>query len=303
MIAIEVKELVKTYGELKAVDDVSLRIKEGEIFGLLGPNGAGKSTLMECMAGLKKYDKGQILIEGQDVNQLGKKLYNTIGVQLQETAYPEHLKVKELCKWFSDLYEKPADYNELLKKFHLSDKANNYVNTLSGGQRQKIAIILALIGKPHILFLDELTTGLDPNSKKEMWAEIKALKEVGLTIFLTTHNMEEASYLCDQIAVLDEGKLLLVDTLDQVIASTQLNHEVSFKAGIEEMQQLKSVLKIEAEVEFIQETVKVSSSHEDLITHVVLALNHYKIPYEKIQMKSPTLEDAYLKLTGKYWEV
>lgn len=303
MIAIEVKDLKKSYGGIEAVKDVSLQIKEGEIFGLLGPNGAGKSTLIECMAGMKSYDQGQIFIEGENIKNLGKQLYNTIGVQLQETAYPEHLKVKELCQWFSDLYDQPADYKKLLTRFKLDSKANHYVTTLSGGQRQKVAILLALIGQPRILFLDELTTGLDPNSKKEMWAEIKALKKMGLTIFITTHNMEEASYLCDQIAIIDEGNLLIVDTLEEVIASTKLNYEVSFKGSIKEMQQLREVIEVDAEIICIEDQVRVSSSHEDLITYVVLALNAHNISYEKIQMKSPTLEDAYLNLTGKAWEV
>jgi ABC-2 type transport system ATP-binding protein len=303
MYGIEVKGLIKNYGPLKAVNQINLRIKHNEIFGLLGPNGAGKSTLMECMTGIKKMDAGSVVIEGQDLIKAGQSIYDTIGVQLQETSYPDHIKVKELCEWFTSFYDQPRDYMPLLKQFHLESKLGSYVNKLSGGQKQKIAIILALIGNPKILFLDELTTGLDPASKKEMWSMIQSLKAEGMTIFLTTHNMEEATHLCDRIGIMDEGQLLVVDTLENVIRQTDLYQEVSFKAESSVMDSLKDVMSIEAEYDYKEGKVHILSQIEDLITHVILGLHHNGSHYQHIRMKHPTLEDAYLKLTGKKWEV
>lgn len=302
MNIIEVKHLTKRYGKFKAVDDISFTVEEGSIFGMLGPNGAGKSTTIECMIGIKKPDAGEINVAGMDVLKVGKKLYDQIGVQLQETAYQDKVKVKEICDFFKSMYDSPSDYMPLLEKFGLKDKLNNYVSNLSGGQKQKVAITLALIANPKVVFLDELTTGLDPKARREMWELVKELKEEGRTVFLTTHYMEEAAYLCDQIAIIDAGKLLVIDDVDGVIEKAELDHVVTFEADEQSSKSLENKLIAPARIKYNEGFVQVHSQDEDIISHVVLALNHHDIDYKQINVTRPSLEDAYLRLTGKKWE-
>ncbi len=302
MSIIKVKHLSKKYGSYRAVNDISFQVEEGSIFGLLGPNGAGKSTTIECMVGIKKPNGGEIQVAGMDVLRAGKKLYDHIGVQLQETTYQDKIKVKEICEFFQAMYKEPLDYMPLLKRFGLEDKLNAYVNNLSGGQKQKVAITLALIANPKLVFLDELTTGLDPKARREMWDLVKSLKEEGRTVFLTTHYMEEASYLCDRIGIIDGGKLIALDDVKGVIDKAELDHEVSFKADKKSSLELEKRLGKPARVSYEDGLVKVYSHDEDIISHVVLTLNQHDIDYKQINISRPSLEDAYLSLTGKKWE-
>ena len=302
MKIIEVSGLTKKYGNFTAVDNVSFTVEEGTIFGLLGPNGAGKSTTIECMIGIKKPNAGSIRILDMDVLKIGKKIYDYIGVQLQETAYQDKIKVKELCDFFATMYSNPLDYKPLLEKFGLKDKHEAYVNDLSGGQKQKVAITLALIANPKVVFLDELTTGLDPKARREMWELVKELKEEGRTVFLTTHYMEEAAYLCDKIGIIDLGKLLIIDNVDGVIEHANLNHQVSFEGSNESKKKLEEKLKTPAVITYEAGFIKVASKHEDIISHVIMTLNEHQIDYRKIELSRPSLEDAYLQLTGKTWE-
>lgn len=300
MNVIEVKGLTKKFKSLTAVNDVSFQVEKGTIFGLLGPNGAGKTTTIESMIGLKKPEKGSVRLLDLDALTAGKKLYDFIGVQLQETSYQDKIKVNELCSLFENMYDKPLPYKALLSKFGIADKEKSYINQLSGGQKQKVAIILALISNPEIIFLDELTTGLDPKARREMWEHVKQLKEEGRTVFLTTHYMEEASYLCDQIAIIDGGELIIKDTVEGVINSAELLHEVSFYADVDIVERLRKDLSVEAFVE--KSRIKVLSKKEDIISDVILYLREANINYRNIDILRPTLEDAYLKLTGKEWE-
>lgn len=221
---IVVSDLTKNYGQLKAVDKLNLKIKAGEIFGLLGPNGAGKTTTIECILGTKKRNDGIVEILNMDPISDRKKLFERVGVQFQDSYYPDRIKVKEICELVSSLYSKTIDWKSMLIKFNLEDKVNQLVSSLSGGERQKLSVILALLHKPKIVFLDELTTGLDPLARREVWSFLKSLKEQEITIFLTSHYMDEVHFLCDRVSIIDKGKEILTGTPEQVIKKSGKNN-------------------------------------------------------------------------------
>ena len=214
---IKVQQLTKTYGTLLAADNISLSVTKGTVFGLLGANGAGKSTVIECMLGTKKADRGQISILGMNPMSDRKHLFEKAGVQFQETNYQDQITVSELCEVTASLYRNPADPSDLLKKFGIADKQKNLVKDLSGGQRQRLFIVLALIPEPEVVFLDELTTGLDAKARREVWNILSDLKQKGLTIFLTSHFMDEVEALCDQICILKNGKTVYYGTVTEAI--------------------------------------------------------------------------------------
>ncbi|WP_419026151.1 ABC transporter ATP-binding protein [Emergencia sp.] len=214
---IRVNNLTKTYGTLTAVDKVNLSIKSGTVFGLLGANGAGKTTTIECILGTKKADGGTVSIMGMNPHSERKKLFQKVGVQFQEAAYQDKITVAELCEFTTALYENTTDFLELLSKFGISDKVKSPVKNLSGGQRQRLFIVLALIPKPEVVFLDELTTGLDARSRRDVWKTLAGLKEMGLTIFLTSHFMDEVEALCDQICILKRGIIVFYGTVTEAI--------------------------------------------------------------------------------------
>lgn len=214
---IVVSDLTKNYGQLKAVDKLNLKINAGEIFGLLGPNGAGKTTTIECILGTKKRNDGNVEILNMDPVSDRKRLFEKVGVQFQDSFYPDRIKVKEICELVASLYSKTIDWKSMLIKFSLEDKINQQVSSLSGGERQKLSVILALLHEPKIVFLDELTTGLDPLARREVWSFLKSLKEREITIFLTSHYMDEVNFLCDRITIIDKGKEILTGTPEQVI--------------------------------------------------------------------------------------
>lgn len=301
MSVIKVENLRKQFGDLVAVNNVNFEVEEGMIFGLLGPNGAGKTTTIECMIGLKKPDAGSISLLDMDVLKVGKDLYKEIGVQLQETSYQDKIKVSELCGLFEAMYDEPLDYRPLLEKFGIGDKLNAYINNLSGGQKQKVAIILALISNPKVIFLDELTTGLDPKARREMWDHVKQLKAEGRTVFMTTHYMEEAAFLCDQIGIIDSGKIIVIDDVEGVINHAGLSNEVTFESQEDLKDHMTQVIS-HAQISVDGQKISVRSAQDDLITDVVLYLNQHKVSHRNININRPTLEDAYLKLTGKRWE-
>lgn len=208
---ISVKQLSKSYGGLTAVQGLDLSVTQGTVFGLLGANGAGKSTTIECMLGTRKFDAGTVSILGMNPLLQRKRLFENVGVQLQEANYQDKVTVAELCEVTQSLYRNAADYGELLKQFGIFDKAKSMVGELSGGQRQKLFIVLALIPQPKVVFLDELTTGLDAKARREVWKILSDLKEKGLTIFLTSHFMDEVEALCDTICILKKGKAVFME--------------------------------------------------------------------------------------------
>ena len=217
---ISVKQLSKSYGGLTAVQGLDLSVTQGTVFGLLGANGAGKSTTIECMLGTRKFDAGTVSILGMNPLLQRKQLFENVGVQLQEANYQDKVTVAELCEVTQSFYRNAADYGELLKQFGIFDKAKSMVKELSGGQRQKLFIVLALIPQPKVVFLDELTTGLDAKARREVWKILSDLKKKGMTIFLTSHFMDEVEALCDWVCILKKGKAVFYGTVEEAIAGS-----------------------------------------------------------------------------------
>ena len=217
---IKARQLSKSYNGLSAVQELNLSVEHGTVFGLLGANGAGKSTAIECILGTKKSDSGNVSILGMDPHKQRKQLFENVGVQFQEANYQDHITVDELCQVTQALYKDAAGYKTILKKFGLTDKSKSPVKELSGGQRQKLFIVLALIPNPKVVFLDELTTGLDAKARREVWKILSDLKVKGLTILLTSHFMDEVEALCDHICILKKGQTVFYGTVQEAIASS-----------------------------------------------------------------------------------
>ena len=214
---IEVKNLVKTYNRRRVVKKISFSVQQGEIFGILGPNGAGKTTTLEMLEALREIDSGTAEIDGIDVAKTPNRVKEIIGIQLQSTSFYDKLNLREQLRMFASLYGEKVDADALLKKVQLTDKANSYIEQLSGGQKQRFAIASALVNNPKVLFLDEPTTGLDPQARRNLWDLIKIIRDNGVTIVLTTHYMDEAEVLCDRLAIMDGGQILTIDTPQNLI--------------------------------------------------------------------------------------
>ena len=219
-----VRNVTKSFENRTVVDNLSFDVKKGEVFGLLGHNGAGKSTTIDLILGLKAPDTGSAMILNMNAAKNRKEVFERVGVQLQHTQYQNSITVEEACIEYSSLYQDPADYYELLNKFSLDSLKKSLVSKLSGGERQKLSVVLALIGKPDIVFLDELTTGLDVVARHEVWKTLQQLKGQGLTIFLTTHYMEEAEALCDRLCIIKSGKKVAEGATDEVISASGKNN-------------------------------------------------------------------------------
>lgn len=235
---IQVKNLTKSFSGRKVINDLSFEVNKGEVFALLGHNGAGKSTTIDLILGLKCPDEGNATILGMDAAKHRKKVFEKVGVQLQHTEYQNMMTVEEACMEYASLYQKPSDYKALLHSFGLSDLKKSYINKLSGGEKQKLSVVLALIGNPEIVFLDELTTGLDVAARREVWRTLKHLKEKGLTIFLTTHYMEEAQALCDRVCMIKSGEKVIEGTIAEIVnasGKTDLEEAYLYFMGEEDL--------------------------------------------------------------------
>jgi ABC-2 type transport system ATP-binding protein len=297
---VEIGNLTKRYGDLVAVNDVSFNIKKGEIFGLLGPNGAGKTTTVEVIEGLRKPDSGAIRVCGIEVSRRLDRVKEIIGVQLQSTTIYDKIRVGEAIDLFGGYYQKPLRTTEVLDKVSLSDKRGSFVEALSGGQRQRLAIALAMVNDPEILFLDEPTTGLDPQARRNVWDIIARLKERGKTIVLTTHYMEEAERLCDRVGIMDLGRIIALDTPKDLITKQNLESAVELVtqdggAG-EILQKLPQVNKITYEGNTIIAHTKEASS---VLIELVRMSEGNGLNLENISVRKATLEDVFLELTGR----
>lgn len=219
-MVVEVEKLYKSYNGIPAVSGLELTVNRGEVFGLLGANGAGKTTTVECILGTRKADSGKVSILGMDPAVNRKKLYERVGVQFQESNFQDKITVSELCEETHSLYKKHMDYRKLLEQFGLSEKSKSLVSELSGGQKQRLFILLALIPDPEVVFLDELTTGLDTRARRDVWKSLMELKKEGLTIFLTSHYMDEVEVLCDRIGILKKGSLIFSGTVEEAVADS-----------------------------------------------------------------------------------
>ena len=236
--SVSVRNLTKSFGSRRVVDGLSFDVRRGEVFALLGHNGAGKSTTIDLILGLKTPDGGSARILGMEAAEHRKQLFERVGVQLQNTRYQPSITVEEACIEYASLYADPADYPQLLHQFGLDGLRRSFVSKLSGGERQKLSVVLALIGRPELVFLDELTTGLDVVARREVWRTMKQLKAQGLTIFLTTHYMEEAEALCDRVCIIRSGRKVAEGTVDEVVAASgqrNLEEAYLFFMGEEEL--------------------------------------------------------------------
>ena len=298
-IVVEVRNLVKQYPDVVAVDGVSFEIREGEIFGMVGPNGAGKTTTIECIEGLRRHDEGSIEVLGLDPHRDGYELREHIGIQFQAAALPPRIKVWEALDLFAAFYHSSVDWRPLLEQMGMAEKSNAYLSNLSGGQKQRIFIALALINDPDLVFLDELTTGLDPQSRRAMWDLVRGIRKQGKTVFLTTHFMEEAERLCDRVAIIDHGKIVALDTPQNLINSLGAENRVVFSVNgrldEEPLHAVPGVIRVER----IGERVLVYGQKEGLVSGVVNALEAGDVRFDHLRTEQPTLEDVFLALTGR----
>ena len=296
---IQVKNLKKSYGKIKAVDDISFEIYEQEIFGLVGPNGAGKTTAIECIEGLRKPNSGNLIVLDLNPTTRGQNLRNLIGIQLQESQLPARIKVWEAMSLFSSFYNKNIESEPLLKDLGLEEKKKSYFDKLSGGQKQRLFIALALINDPELIILDELTTGLDPQARRTTWDLISSVRNKGKTIFLTTHFMEEAEKLCDRVAIMDKGKIIALDTpvnlIKDIATETRLKFSVTESAELDLLDNIKSISKYEKS----GSNITIYGHDKRMVKDVVNFLVNRNIDFYDLQTEQSTLEDVFLALTGK----
>jgi ABC-2 type transport system ATP-binding protein len=293
--AIEVSGLHKSYGSTLAVKDVSLEVEDGEIFGILGPNGAGKTTTVECISGLRKPDTGTISVLGLDPQRDRAALRERVGVQLQEGTLRPQLTVAETISLFASFYPQPADTGELIEMLGLGAKRNAYYRRLSGGQKQRLSIALALVGNPQIAILDELTTGLDPQARRETWRLIETVRDRGITILLVTHFMDEAERLCNRVAVIDSGRVVALDTPAGLAEREGGGNHMCFRPSKPFDDRVLTGL---AEVDRVEHEGPrmVASGTGELFNAVIHALNAVGVEALEVQLESATLEDAFLRL-------
>lgn len=297
MAVIEIEHVRKAYGAVVAVDDVSLTVEEGEIFGILGPNGAGKTTAVECATGLRTPDAGTIRVLGLDPHHDRRELRERVGVQLQQSALPAKLKVGEALALYRSFYTRPADVSEIVGALGLDGLQSRYFAKLSGGQKQRLSIALALIGKPEVAVLDELTTGLDPQARRDTWDFIERVRSRGVTIVLVTHFMEEADRLCDRVALIDRGKVVALGTPADVAARSGGGTHVRFLPSVPFDDSVLTGLSTVRSVEHLGSRIAVTGSG-DVVTDVVLALDAAGVRARDISVEAATLEDAFITLTG-----
>lgn len=294
---IVVERLRKEYGTFTAVNDISFTVKRGEIFGILGPNGAGKTTTLEMIEGLKPMTSGQIFLDGHDVEKQTRTVKSLIGVQLQSASFFDGLNLLELLDVFAAMYGREIDAMALLEQVHLTEKAKNRIGELSGGQKQRLSIAVALVNDPKVLFLDEPTTGLDPQARRNLWELITQINNEGKTIVLTTHYLEEAEILCDRIAIMDHAKIIALDTTKNLIAQTGPGSSIVFKSETnvspDQLSRIPAVEHVDKDNGFY----RLLTINPQSTLPVLFSIMGRDIL--DLQLKQPTLEDVFLKLTGR----
>jgi ABC-2 type transport system ATP-binding protein len=296
MTIIEVKDLVKRYGKQTAVDSVSFTVEQGEIFGILGPNGAGKTTTVETIAGLRTPDSGTIRVLGLDPEHERDELRRVLGIQLQSSELADQIRVWEAMELFSSFYDHPADWEGLITDLGLTEKRNTPFRKLSGGQKQRLSIALALVGNPKIAVLDELTTGLDPQARRDTWQLIEDVRARGVTVLLVTHFMEEAERLCDRVALIDSGRLIALDTPAGIVSRID-EQRVQFRPSAPLDDRLLTGLPEVRNITRNGPTVVVSGKG-NLLQAVTAVLARNQIVANDLRIEQANLEDAFVTLTG-----
>lgn len=292
---IQVDNLRVQYGDFCAVEGISFSVSQQEIFGIIGPNGAGKTSAIECIEGLRSPYSGKVTVLGLDPWQDRRELHQLIGVQLQDTAYQDNARVSELCQLFSAMYPNPSPYQELLDTMGLAEKRNAFISSLSGGQRQKLSIVLAMIPNPRVVFLDELTTGLDPHARHHMWDLLKQLREGGLTIVIISHFMDEVEAVCDRVAVMDRGHIVSQGSIAQVSSKFSLASKISFTAPQLQAGELEEISNVSS-VDISKGVVTVLCQGEDCLPEILSYLRGKDIPYTNLSVSRPGLEEVFLQL-------
>ncbi|MFL6123853.1 ABC transporter ATP-binding protein [Actinophytocola sp.] len=298
MAIIEVNDLVKRYGSHTAVNGVSFAVEQGEIFGILGPNGAGKTTTVECIEGLRSPDGGSIRVGGLDPRRDTSELRELLGAQLQESELPDKLKVSEAMELYSSFYRAPADWRELIDTLNLTDKLDTRYKKLSGGQKQRLSIALALVGNPRVAVLDELTTGLDPQARRDAWDLIEGIRDRGVTILLVTHFMEEAERLCDRLAVVDKGRIVATDTPAGLVAKVDDRQRLRFRPSAPIDHALLTALPEVASVERAGSQLVVTGTG-NLLLAVTTTLARHQVVAGDLRLEQTSLDDAFVALTGR----
>jgi len=299
-VVIEVENLRKTYGEIKAVNNISFKVAQGEIFGMLGPNGAGKTTTMEIVEGLRIADSGRVFVLGMDVKRRQRKIKAGIGVQLQTTSLYPRLKVHEVIDLFGSFFLKALPPDELIELVKLEDSRNKLCMNLSGGQQQRLSVALALVNDPQILFFDEPTSGLDPQARHNIWDVIKFAQEKGKTIFLTTHYMEEAERLCERVAIIDHGEIIAMGRPDKLI--DQYFHEEAIEFQLDQSIGEDALHQLAGATKVVEENGKVTvySGSVPLTISALMEMAKQKdMKLTELYVRRATLEDVFLKLTGR----
>jgi ABC-2 type transport system ATP-binding protein len=290
---IEITNLTKKYGNFTAVDNINFQVKEGEVFGILGPNGAGKTTTLEMIEGLKGITSGTAVLDGKDVTRQTHAVKSIIGVQLQASSFFEGLNLVELINVFASLYDRQVDAIGLLKMVQLEEKAKSEVKELSGGQKQRLSIAVALVNDPKVLFLDEPTTGLDPQARRNLWDLVQTINKQGKTIVITTHYMDEAEVLCDRIAVMDHAHIVAL------LKMQGLNSTIVFKThGQVNLNDLKSLPGVDDVRQDANEYTLVTLDPQQTLTNLFVRAKEKNFNVLDLQLRQPTLEDVFLKLTG-----
>ena len=296
---ITVGSLTKRYGDYIAVNDISFEVRQGEIFGIVGPNGAGKTSAIESVMGLRGPFEGEVRVLGMDPQRQRTQVAERIGVQLQEAQLPPRLKVWEILDLFSSFFQKTVPYEPLLKTWGIWDKRDDPFVVLSGGQKQRVFIALALLNDPEAVFLDELTTGLDPQARRQTWELVQQIREQEKTVVLVTHFMEEAQTLCDRVAIIDDGRIVALDTPNKLLTQFDGQNGVLFddqpQLDVTGLRALPAV----GRVEQANGVVQAFGSADNLVSSVVLALEQQQIPIRNLLTVQPTLDDVFIALTGK----
>jgi ABC-2 type transport system ATP-binding protein len=298
MSIIKVTNLHKRYGDTTAVEDVSFTVEAGEIFGILGPNGAGKTTTVECLTGLRTPDRGTISVLGLDPRRDRDELRQRVGVQLQESRLPDRQTVGEAMDLYSSFYRHPADGGELLEMLGLADKRRTQYRKLSGGQKQRLAIALALVGSPAVAVLDELTTGLDPQARRDTWDLIEHVRATGVTVVLVTHFMDEAERLCDRLALIDSGRVTALDTPAGLVARVGAQQRVQFRPSAPVDDRLLTSLAEVTDVEHHGQSVVVSGTG-NLLQAVTSVLAQHHVVAHDLRVEQASLDDAFISLTAR----
>ncbi|GAA2822584.1 ABC transporter ATP-binding protein [Nonomuraea rubra] len=294
MAVIEVTDLRKAYAGQTVLDGVSFSVEEGEIFGVLGPNGTGKTTTVECVEGLRRPDSGTIEVFGLDPVRDAREMHELIGVQLQQAQLPENLKVWEALDLYASFYARPRDWRELLEEWGLADKRNARFGKLSGGQKQRLFIALALVGNPRVAFLDELTTGLDPQARRTTWELIKRIRASGVTVVLVSHFMDEVEELCDRVMVLDRGRVVAVDTPSGLVGGEQRMRFTVQARDLGDLAGLPGVTGVSRTGNRV-----IVTGRGDFATAVTAHLARHHVLVSDLRIDNRTLEDAFTALTGQ----